>query len=64
MTEATDPLADPAKWEGWSYEASPKPRTDYAAKVLGDTQDAYYKAHPKASRHGDLWTVTKRERGT
>lgn len=62
MSEATDPMADPAKWDGWTYEANEAPRIDFVAKAIGDAQDAFYKANPKASRNGHIWYVTKKSR--
>jgi len=63
MSEATNPLADPARAEGWYYAANQNPQMDFASAAIGAAQDAFYKAHPKAPRHGHLWTVTKQHRG-
>lgn len=52
--EATDKANEHA------FEADPLPTIDFAAKAVGDAQDAYYKDWPDASSNGHLWRVRKR----
>ena len=59
MVEATAPDANPSLEGGYKYVAAENPRTDWAAKALGDRQDAYYKKYPNVSRNGHLWHVRR-----
>lgn len=59
MSEATNPLADPAVEGGWRYVANKKPRMDWAAKAREDAKDAFYAQHPDANRNGHLWYVRR-----
>lgn len=62
MSEATSPEADPARPGGWRYEANTAPRMDWAAKAVGDRQDAYYKNRPEGeSRNGHRWYAKRVE---
>jgi hypothetical protein len=55
MSEAVDP-----KNQFGVFEAPAAPTTDWAAKALGDAQDAYYKKYPDTSRHGHIWRLKNR----
>jgi len=59
MSEATSPLADPSRADGWHYVGNESPRMDQAARAVGLSQDAYYKKYPDISRAGHLWYATR-----
>lgn len=49
MQVATDPVNE------FKFVAEDIPLVDFAARLIGQKQDAYYKKYPDASRHGHLW---------
>jgi hypothetical protein len=52
LSVATDPANQ------FNFDVPLKPTTNWAAKKLGDVQDAYTKDHPEASLHGLMWGVS------
>lgn len=64
MSESTSALANPSNNDAkWRYVATERPTVDYAAKALGDAQDAYRErwGKDKPLPHGLLFAVEKIE---
>lgn len=53
-SEATD------KANEHMFVADQLPTIDFAAKAIGDAQDAYYKQWPDAPSNGHLWRVKRK----
>lgn len=55
MSEAMDPANQ------FAFQVNKRPSMDWAAKALGDAQDAFYNGEGKDKpRHGHQWRVSKK----
>lgn len=60
LSEAMSEDANPNNYESGIRYVADGPHINYAAKAVGDAQDAFYKEHD-ISRHGHVWGVKRVE---
>ena len=62
LSEAMSEDANPNNYESGIRYVAVGPKVNYAAKAVGEAQDAFYKEHDMP-RHGHMWGVERRDYG-